>query len=100
MVLAITVWNPLLQIPVYFASYRLGCMLLGQTPTIRSDSAWLTLLTESTQSFMVGNLILGVIISTASYLLIHRITLLHRRKKAVRELLQLYQLNETTQKSY
>lgn len=93
MVLAISVWNPFLQIPVYLASYRLGCILLGQTATFSTEQSWITLLTDYTQAFVLGNGILGVIISLASYILILKTTQLHRRKKAVRELLQAYQLD-------
>ncbi len=93
MVLAISVWNPFLQIPVYLASYRLGCTLLGQTATNSADQSWITLLTDYTQAFVVGNVILGIVISLASYVLILKTMQLHRRKKAVRELLQAYQLN-------
>jgi len=94
MVLAISIWNPFLQIPVYFASYRLGCILLGQTPRMRADQAWFTLFTEYTQAFVLGNCILGIIISVGSYFLILRIAQIHRRKKAISELLSIYQLRD------
>lgn len=92
MVLAISIWNPFLQIPVYFASYRLGCTLLGQAATFQADQSWIVLLTECTQAFILGNCILGITISFASYFLILRITQTHRRKKAISELLTAYQL--------
>lgn len=100
MVLAITVWNPFLQIPLYFASYRLGCLLLGQSAAYEAEIPWLTLLTESTQAFMLGNSILGFVVSSASYFIVFRMTQLHRQKKAVRELLKVYQLADNRQKSF
>lgn len=94
MVLAITIWNPFLQIPVYYASYWLGSHLLGHTAIAGIDESWMKLLTQYTFAFLLGNSILAVLISFASYTIILRLTALHRRNRAITVLLDTYRLAE------
>ncbi len=92
MVLAFTMWNPILQLPVYYASYWLGSVLLNKpTPEVIEES-WITLLTHHTQSFVLGNGILAALISVLSYIVVLQITSYYRKRKAIAEIISIYQL--------
>ncbi|MEM6842463.1 MAG: DUF2062 domain-containing protein [Bacteroidota bacterium] len=92
MILAITLWNPLLQLPVYYVSYWLGSILLGNSVALTTDESWMTLLTHHTKAFVVGNTILAALISVVSYILVMQLVGYHRRRKAIAEILNAYRL--------
>nr|WKN36368.1 DUF2062 domain-containing protein [Tunicatimonas sp. TK19036] len=96
MVISITFWNPLLQVPVYYASYLLGSMLLGQPAELDYQESWMTIMVHHTQSFLLGNSILAVLISVAFYWIIYTAFTLNQRKKAIVELLSYHQISKKT----
>jgi uncharacterized protein (DUF2062 family) len=68
------VWitNPLTMPPIYFATYRLGALLLGEPPItdrFEMSSAWLEeLLVHSWQPFILGSLVTGIVLGIAGWL--------------------------------
>ncbi|MEM8970113.1 MAG: DUF2062 domain-containing protein [Bacteroidota bacterium] len=92
MVLAITMWNPLLQIPVYYASYWLGSVLLHKSTPAVIEESWMTLLTRHTQAFLVGNSILAALISILMYITVLQLVSYYRRHRAIAEILGIYRL--------
>lgn len=92
MVISITFWNPILQVPVYYASYLLGSWLMGQPAVLEYDKSWLTIMTHYTQAFLLGNGILAGLISAISYVLVLRLLISFQRKKAITELISSHQL--------
>lgn len=95
MVISITFWNPLLQVPVYYASYLLGSVLLGQTAALSYQESWMTIMAHHTQSFLLGNSILAIVISVASYAAIFKLVSLYSRRRAISELLASHNLRNT-----
>ncbi len=92
MVLAITMWNPLLQLPVYYVSYRLGSFLLNKSTPEVIEESWITLFTHHTQSFVLGNSILAALISVLSYIVVLQVTSYYRKRKAIAEIISIYQI--------
>lgn len=92
MVFAITLWNPLLQLPVYYVSYQLGSFILNGSAPTEIDESWITLLTRHTQSFVLGNSIVAILISALSYIVVVQIVSYYRKRKAIAEILEIYRL--------
>ncbi|WKN42807.1 DUF2062 domain-containing protein [Tunicatimonas pelagia] len=92
MVLAITMWNPLLQLPVYYASYWLGSVLLNRSAPTVIEESWITLLTRHTQAFLVGNSVLAALISVFSYIMVVQLVSYYRKRRAIAEIIRIYQV--------
>lgn len=91
MAVSITLWNPILQVPVYYSSYVLGSWLLGQPAVLNYDESWISIMTHYTQAFLLGNSILASVISAASYGVLLQLMILHHRRKAISELISFHQ---------
>ena len=94
-IVSITLWNPLLLVPLYYLSYLLGSVLLARPINPQDEISLYEMLSEYTYSFLLGNIILGVVISIVSYLGIYYLMTVFTRHQRLRKLMQLYRLNPT-----
>lgn len=81
MIIAFAVFNPLILIPLYMLSYKIGYILFGNVPIIRYDVVLLDQIYHFSRRFLIGNLMLAVIIAIMCYFLIRWLVWLYRRKK-------------------
>lgn len=70
MLAAFIVWNPLLLMPVYLLSYKLGDILLDNVPPIKFNIVFLNQIYDLSARFLVGNMIISVSFSLMFYILI------------------------------
>lgn len=64
---AFLVWNPLLSVPVYTFSYKIGQALFGPMPVIRYELTLWNHAYHFTRRIIIGSLILGFITAMISY---------------------------------
>jgi len=69
---AFVIWNPLLTLPLYGLSYKLGHLIYGNTVPFRFDIVILESVYENTKRFLIGNIILATSISTSCYFIIKK----------------------------
>jgi uncharacterized protein (DUF2062 family) len=74
-------WNPILLVPAYSISYRIGDVLFGEMPVVGIDLPLLDSILHVTRRFLVGNLILASLVSTLSYLIIHEAVKAYQSRK-------------------
>jgi uncharacterized protein len=78
---AIILWNPIVQIPIYAASYMLGDFLLGDLPQKTFKVEVLNIAYTFTRRFLIGNIIIALSLSLLSYPLVRGIVSWIQRKK-------------------
>jgi uncharacterized protein (DUF2062 family) len=67
---AMAFWNPIILIPVYSLSYLIGDFFFGQLPVVEIRIRLLEQAYNLTRRFLIGNVILAIIFSIASYFII------------------------------
>jgi len=77
---ALALWNPVVMVPVYITSYKVGNVLLGPATAERSIGL-IYQVYDSTLRFAVGNIALAVVISVFSYFLVRGIASTYRSRK-------------------
>ena len=77
---ALLFWNPLTLLPVYYASHWIGQMLFGTMPVIRYQAAYLNELFTFARGFLVGDVIMALTISLASYFIVRSVAELYQRR--------------------
>jgi len=77
---SLIIWNPLVQIPIYAASFQLGALLFTDAPLVKYDIEILNQLYSFTQRFLIAHLIIILGMTTATYL-ITRFTLSYRNAR-------------------
>lgn len=77
---AMAVYNPIVMIPFYWASYQLGALLFGADPVVHYDVVVLDQAFEFTRRYLIGNLIVTAITSAISYPLVRKIVQLRRSR--------------------
>jgi hypothetical protein len=86
---AFTVWNPLVQAPLYWLSYMLGGLLFKPDPTMKFDLAIFDQLYHYSSRFLLGNLLIVIILTPLIYLAAYRLAQLflasHRMQTLVRK---------------
>ena len=91
-IIAITLWNPLLLVPLYYLSYLLGSVLLARPITPPEEVSLYEMLSEYTYAFLLGNFIFAVLISLVSYIGIFRLMTVYVRHQQLRKLMSQYRL--------
>ena len=91
-IVAVTIWNPLLLVPLYYLSYLLGSVLLARPINLQEELSLYEMLSEYTYTFLVGDIILATLISVVSYLGIYRLMTVYIRHQRLRKLLSIYRL--------
>jgi uncharacterized protein (DUF2062 family) len=92
---SVFITNPLTTVPVFYAAYRVGCMMLGLAPHgfhFEMTWAWLqTGLLPIWKPFLLGCLVLGIVAAVVSYVMLAGIWHLslvlkfHERKREAAE---------------
>lgn len=82
--IAIAFWNPIIQSPLYFLSYRIGNWIFGSEEVIRFQVHILNEAYNFTRMYLVGNIILATSISLLSYFLIRYFASRHQMKRKLR----------------
>jgi uncharacterized protein len=79
-------WNPLLLAPVYLLSYKIGDWIFD-SPTVAmiTDISWLNTIIYYFKSYMVGNLISGVVLSALCYYGVFKIITAYKARKESRK---------------
>jgi len=77
---SLIIWNPLVQIPIYAASFQLGSLLFTDAPLVKYDIEILNQLYSFTQRFLIAHLIIILGMTAATYL-ITRFTLSYRNAR-------------------
>lgn len=65
--IALAVWNPIMQIPIYALSFAIGDWFYGGVPVIRYDFAVLNQVFTFTRRFLVGHLLMTTICTLIAY---------------------------------
>jgi uncharacterized protein (DUF2062 family) len=78
---ALALWNPVTLIPLYLASYQLGHLLFGPLPPLNYDLFTVGNFYALSKNFLLGNIIVGTIISVANYFIVKQIVLAYRRRR-------------------
>jgi len=65
---SLIIWNPLVQIPIYAASFQLGSMLFTDAPLVKYDIEILNQLYSFTQRFLIAHLLIVSGITGLTYL--------------------------------
>ena len=94
-IVAVTIWNPLLLVPLYYLSYLLGSILLARPINLQDEVSLYEMLSEYTSAFLVGNIILAVTIAVISYVGIYRLMIVYIRHQQLRKLMNMYQLSSS-----
>lgn len=89
----LAIWNPLTMIPVYYLSYGIGNWILGvgdneviNTSITNVRTQMLKSAFEFSEKYLVGNIILAVTISLASYFFMRKAVIVYQHRKAKRML--------------
>lgn len=71
---AMAVFNPLVMVPFHWLSYEIGDALFGAEPTVEFDVVIVNEVYNFTRRYLVGNLIVASLVSTASYAIVRGVT--------------------------
>jgi uncharacterized protein len=80
---AIAVYNPIVMIPFYWASYKVGSLVFASDPTLHYDVVILDQAYDFTRRYLFGNVIVTVITSAMTYPLVRKVVH-YRRSRAGR----------------
>lgn len=69
--LALALWNPVLQIPIYLVSFEIGSMIFDAAPIIHYQVEVLNQIHTFTRRLIVGNLIVTSILAVCSYISVY-----------------------------
>lgn len=78
---AILFWNFLTLPPVYLLSYKIGKLLFNEVDVVKFNIVILDRIYNFSREFLIGNFILAVLISVASYFIVKKIVYLIRKRK-------------------
>ena len=92
-IVSVTIWNPLLLVPLYYLSYLLGSLLSASPVDMTQELSLYEMLSQYTGIFLLGNIILAVIIAVCSYVGIYHLMTSYYRQQQLRQLMKLYQSN-------
>ena len=71
-IVSFAVWNPLILAPVYLISYKIGDWIFDPSLLVHTNFEWLNKLTLFLQTYLVGNIIAGITISTLCYFIVYK----------------------------
>ncbi len=77
---AMAFYNPIVIIPFYWASYKMGSLIFGLNPVIHYDVVLVSEAYDFTRRYLVGNLIVAVITSAVTYPLVREIVRFRRSR--------------------
>lgn len=77
---AMAFYNPIVIIPFYWASYKMGGLIFGLNPVIHYDVVVISEAYDFTRRYLVGNLIVAGVTSAITYPLIREIVNVRRAR--------------------
>ncbi|MFH1592426.1 MAG: DUF2062 domain-containing protein [Candidatus Woesearchaeota archaeon] len=78
---ALAFWNPIVLIPLYFWSYKIGGLIFGSAPVVEYELTILEQIYHFSRRFLVGSIILAPCFSILSYFLMRKIIVLITKSK-------------------
>lgn len=75
-------WNTLTLWPLYILSFRIGDLIFGGLPVVKYNIEILNQIYNFSRRYLVGNFIVAVVISIASYFIVKKIVQLYRKRNA------------------
>ena len=72
--IAFAFWNPLIQIPIYALSFKIGSLLFGDLPIVKYNIEILNQIHTLTRRLIAGNIIVTTIFSTCSYIIVYAVS--------------------------
>ena len=94
-IVSVTIWNPLLLVPLYYLCYLLGSLLLAKPIDLHEELSLYELLSQYTTAFLVGNIILASIIALISYVGVYHLMTEYTRHQRLRKLMSLYRTKQS-----
>ena len=85
-IVSFAVWNPLILAPVYLMSYKIGDWIFDPSLLVHTNFKWLNKLILFLQTYLVGNIIAGITISTLCYFIVYKMMNAHKKRKAARKI--------------
>jgi len=76
--ISLIIWNPLVQIPIYAASFQLGSLLFSDAPLVKYDIEILNQIYSFTQRFLIAHLIIVSGITGMTYV-VTRLVLTYKK---------------------
>jgi uncharacterized protein len=77
---AILLWNPLVQLPIYWASYALGKILFKGQEIVTYDVSFFSILFAYTRRYLVGNAIIAITLSILSYYIVRKVADIYQKR--------------------
>jgi uncharacterized protein len=78
---AMAFWNPLVLIPIYWLSFAIGDALFDPLPVVEFKVTLLNQVSHFSRRFLLGNVLLASLLSTASYFVMKAAVHTYRRLK-------------------
>jgi uncharacterized protein len=75
---AMAIWNPFTLIPIYWLSFAIGDFFLDPLPVVEYKVAFLNQVYHFSRRFLLGNVLLAIVISLASYFLVKYVVRTYR----------------------
>ncbi len=94
-IVSVTIWNPLLLVPLYYLSYLLGSVLLARPINLQEEISLYEMLSQYTNAFLAGNIILATVISLISYVGVFHLMTGYIRHQQLRKLMSLYRIEQS-----
>ncbi|MFP4089779.1 MAG: DUF2062 domain-containing protein [Cyclobacteriaceae bacterium] len=94
---AFTIWNPLVQAPLYWLSYVLGGLLFKPDPSLKFDIAIFDQLYHYSSRFLLGNLLIVIIITPIVYVVAYRFAQVFLRSQTMQEMVRAHQARQLLQ---
>lgn len=68
MISSFVVWNPIVLIPIFAWSYKLGDYIMGSVPVVEISIPFFQTAYNFSRRFLLGNIIIGSVASLSSYI--------------------------------
>lgn len=81
---SLIVWNPITMIPIMFLSYNLGTLIAGPDFFIVSGIHWIDKFALPLSKYLIGNIIISVVLSLASYFVVKYFAQKHQDKLEIK----------------
>ncbi len=94
-IVSVTIWNPLLLVPLYYLSYLLGSILSARPINLSDDLSLYEMLSQYTGVFLLGNIILATMIAAISYVGIYHLITSYHQQQQLRRLMKLHRLESS-----
>ncbi len=91
---AFSIWNPLVLVPTYWFCYYLGDLVFEPNPSIHFSYEILNQVYHYSGKFLIGNGFVAVVASSLCYYVVFTLLSLHKEKKDFKKMFRLYRLDQ------